>query len=766
MKIIGIVSVSAYIQLFLISYTRLQVDGIERCCSLRSKKEYKNRKRKTKYLIMETKLYLNKHFKYKNLKVSELKEILAENNVEFPSKAKKSTLLNIYRTNIYKKIPHLRKIYNLSLKNDVNNNSYSGESSESESLMTSDPITREPSLSYSPDISSSSKKRKHIELSEKTPIKTIGKLSNKEKDTAIDQAEDYSTPKKKKQKHLSNDNRISETSIIHEKLANKSPIKIESPMKIFKSDTSENSIDTSNDSFISNSTVLNTNTKLSNKDDAKMAFRKGSQKNDHKIRRSIPPDLALLKSSKLLKNELKKSAEERSLTLSEDHVIDGKSPGKILQKNSDSESISKDEKKEINPSTAKSAVSDNSSNNSIMNIKKNLQDECTNKKQSKLVHYFYQINLFLIIMLPVLFSLWYREQRILMGFCGHELPTRQIIPAKLNNEYPALSNVNAWLESLTPSCLECPANTICYEELNVKCKPDFYLTSNFYTLYGLLPIPRQCIKDDKRTKIVDEVIKKSLEILRAKNAQIDCGENSDEQVSGFAEDELYDMFKESKDSWITDEEFDKIWEIVITKLKMEPEISWRQIDDLNTINKQTISNDEANEVQRQKGNLSKSNVEENKRFFRSSSKKYIGLKCQFERQIYQTYLTYKLIIWCSIITLVIAKYTEYKLRKYFHEKQSIDIITKKVLIYLKECKAKHIEDFSCTPYASTVQLRDVFLSDIVNLQYKNAVWRQVVKNIEHNNTNIKSSLLEIHGEIMKCWEWIGDTNLNKIDASV
>lgn len=59
------------------------------------------------------------------------------------------------------------------------------------------------------------------------------------------------------------------------------------------------------------------------------------------------------------------------------------------------------------------------------------------------------------------------------------------------------------------------------------------------------------------------------------------------------------------------------------------------------------------------------------------------------------------------------------------------------------------------PYLSTVQLRDILLSDVKNLKERNDLWEKVTKGLEANNTNIKSSLIEIHGDIMKCWEWIG-----------
>lgn len=88
------------------------------------------------------------------------------------------------------------------------------------------------------------------------------------------------------------------------------------------------------------------------------------------------------------------------------------------------------------------------------------------------------------------------------------------------------------------------------------------------------------------------------------------------------------------------------------------------------------------------------------------------------------------------------------------EKEKIGKLTKRVISRLKEAKKNDLNTEGIQ-FLSTVQLRDVFLADITDLNYKNILWGKVVKRLEHNNTNIKSSLMEIHGEIMKCWEWIG-----------
>ena len=79
------------------------------------------------------------------------------------------------------------------------------------------------------------------------------------------------------------------------------------------------------------------------------------------------------------------------------------------------------------------------------------------------------------------------------------------------------------------------------------------------------------------------------------------------------------------------------------------------------------------------------------------------------------------------------------------------MLTKTVIEKLKKNKI----DTPDVPYLSSVQLRDVLMNEETNLKIRNAIWNEVTKNVESNNTNIKSSLFEIHGDMMRCWKWIG-----------
>ncbi|KOG97315.1 Src1p [Saccharomyces eubayanus] len=167
-----------------------------------------------------------------------------------------------------------------------------------------------------------------------------------------------------------------------------------------------------------------------------------------------------------------------------------------------------------------------------------------------------------------------------------------------------------------------------------------------------------------------------------------------------------------------------------------------------------------NDVQRQKGHISEESKPAKTRSFRSTSKKYIGMKCQFEREIFQTYKKFQRPIWLMFLLIVISKVIETKLKNYYKRKAKIEGLITQTMEKLKAQKLKSMSSSEENAYLSVVQLRDIFLSDIVDLKYKNQLWSQVVKFLEHNNSNIKSNLTEIRGDIMKCWEWIGPLEPN------
>lgn len=361
------------------------------------------------------------------------------------------------------------------------------------------------------------------------------------------------------------------------------------------------------------------------------------------------------------------------------------------------------------------------------------------------------------IVIPALFGLWYREQRLLVGYCGHEVPSHRIN----EDSSDLIRNLDNRLQNYKPECIPCPSNGICYPYMKLKCKPDYKLAPSKFDFLEIIPAQGKCVKDDKKQQLASEVVEKSLEFLRAKNAQISCGDGKNDIESGMTEDDLYQIFNEARAPWIRDDEFEDLWTQVIKDLTEEPEIIWRQLSpNDNNVDGSPKNFIKTNDVQRQKGHISEESKPAKTRSFRSTSKKYIGMKCQFEREIFQTYKKFQRPIWLMFLLIVISKVIETKLKNYYKRKAKIEGLITQTTEKLKAQKLKSMSSSEENAYLSVVQLRDIFLSDIVDLKYKNQLWSQVVKFLEHNNSNIKSNLTEIRGDIMKCWEWIGPLEPN------
>ena len=71
------------------------------------------------------------------------------------------------------------------------------------------------------------------------------------------------------------------------------------------------------------------------------------------------------------------------------------------------------------------------------------------------------------------------------------------------------------------------------------------------------------------------------------------------------------------------------------------------------------------------------------------------------------------------LLIVISKVIEIKLKNYYRKKARIEELVTQTMEKLKFQKIKSMSDTKENAYLSIVQLRDIFLSDIVDLKYKN-----------------------------------------------
>lgn len=116
----------------------------------------------------------------------------------------------------------------------------------------------------------------------------------------------------------------------------------------------------------------------------------------------------------------------------------------------------------------------------------------------------------------------------------------------------------------------------------------------------------------------------------------------------------------------------------------------------------------------------------------------------------------KVPIFSLLFSLVVLKLLQHKLKTVRKERQKVDDIYKEVIRRLKQQHQNSIRSLNILPkYVGSTQLRDLILTNETNLKYKLYLWNKVSHKVE-SNSNIRSQIVESHGEIMKVWEWITD----------
>ncbi|ODV64998.1 hypothetical protein HYPBUDRAFT_115340, partial [Hyphopichia burtonii NRRL Y-1933] len=345
-----------------------------------------------------------------------------------------------------------------------------------------------------------------------------------------------------------------------------------------------------------------------------------------------------------------------------------------------------------------------------------------------------------------LFGYWYREQQYLVGYCGHEI-TQPTIPQTIDTS-PILLQIGNYLdENFKPKCIKCPAHARCFENLQIGCYEDFVEHKPWY--FDYLPILNRttkiCIPDTKKAEKIEIMIDVALDFLRSKNADKNCGRSlASDLEAGLEVNELHDLLLSMKAPYITTEEFEELWQRSLIELEKEPEIIVRQTG--YTINNiQTTNNT----------NHTRNEEEGENKILRSTSLSHISLQCRFSNTIIGSMIEYKEIFIGLILINIIIFSIKTKYERYQLKKEKIETLYRETLKKLQKQRKLSKSSTELPGYISSIQLRDLILSNESNLKNKLEIWKKIISKIELN-TNVKSETIEHFGEVMKVWEWIGE----------
>ncbi|EFR04983.1 hypothetical protein MGYG_07986 [Nannizzia gypsea CBS 118893] len=329
---------------------------------------------------------------------------------------------------------------------------------------------------------------------------------------------------------------------------------------------------------------------------------------------------------------------------------------------------------------------------------------------------------FVILTLLSGFGLWWRKEKIEIGYCG-------VGKAHWSLED---TNVPAWANIIEPQCETCPQHAFCYPNFEAGCEQGFVLKAHPLSLGGLVPLPPTCEADGEKARRIKVVADKAIEELRTQRANFECGEpdkETDEVVSTpeVTTSELRDKVGSlRKKGRLSEEEFDDLWEASIG------EITGRE------------------EVVVSTGPSSSSDIR-----FASTSLAKLSFTCSIRRHLRLSLLAYRLPILILTLCFLLAAYIRSHILAGRTDAARVPSLVGMTLDRLATQAALHARGEALEPWISVGQLRDDVLRDELRGSRREKLWKRVRAFVE-GNANVRASVRESRGgDVSRVWEWIG-----------
>ncbi|KAE9578853.1 hypothetical protein CGMCC3_g5259 [Colletotrichum fructicola] len=314
------------------------------------------------------------------------------------------------------------------------------------------------------------------------------------------------------------------------------------------------------------------------------------------------------------------------------------------------------------------------------------------------------------------YGAWYRQEKVAVGYCGLGRPAMQIIPADIP--------VPDWAVQLAePQCELCPQHAYCYEDYSVRCEPDFILKPHPLALGGLVPLPPTCEPDGEKVRRVKAVADKTVEELRERRAQFECGDSTDEaqqapEAPAIDEQELKKVISAKRSKKMNKQEFDDLWVAAIGDVKGREEVEVVPSDVPEV--ERPIPPQFQTPTYRPPLSLA----------FQSAAPSSARSGSGWQDIDSQLDLSHKATVAQvpALVDLVLAR-----------------------LATQKELGEEEIDD----PWLFLPNLRDDVLRSVHSLGERDRIWKRV-KAVVEQNSNVRTSQREGRsGEVGRAWEWIG-----------
>lgn len=338
-------------------------------------------------------------------------------------------------------------------------------------------------------------------------------------------------------------------------------------------------------------------------------------------------------------------------------------------------------------------------------------NERTRVIQLKVFKFITWFTLFVIIVKIILI---YLRERTQIGFCGFEIKENWInLPFKSH----IIDTINTWhLE-----CVPCPYMGQCYPNSKLSCTSDYKVsTPLLWSIFGLIPTYNECIIDSNKLRIIKKIIDSTMDVLAVRNANVKCGLGLDNEV-GLQWDQIVEFVSDKIGLDRDDELFEYYWSKSHAAIVGKPQL-----------------------------------VFTNDGIIRSHSNARMSWKCQIQTSLFN--LVYKFRFYLMSVTLLglLLLWIFMKISKWQRRKESIRELTQSVFDKLQDQFKRRKARQTDTAYLSKIQLRDYYLPKLkMSKKDSQFVWEQVASNVEQN-TNVRTTEQEIDGDIRRVWEWTLD----------
>ncbi|KAK3394814.1 Man1-Src1p-C-terminal domain-containing protein [Podospora didyma] len=364
--------------------------------------------------------------------------------------------------------------------------------------------------------------------------------------------------------------------------------------------------------------------------------------------------------------------------------------------------------------------------------------------------------------LLVAYGVWYRQEKIAVGYCGIGREANSLIPTTIQlPEWATEFGDKIGLQSIEvpdfvvpfvePQCEPCPPHAYCYEDFIVRCEPDFVLKPHPLSLGDLVPLPPTCEPDGEKVRRVQAVADKTVEELRDRRAKFECGESVEPDgppldTPFVEEEELKESLTKKRSKRMAADEFDELWAAAIGEIKARDEV----IVDVEETRPDETGGAASFPVTR----------------LSSTSLAGLSYTCALQRSVKLGVARNRLPI-AGLIMSVLAVF--YARGRYSHNRAlaaQVPGLVNQVLDRLAAQKELAFEDGGDDAFLFLPNLRDDVLRSMHSLKERNQLWQRV-KAVVEQNSNVRTGQREgsQNGEVGRAWEWIGPSRLGSDGGS-